>query len=304
MIRIYIPFYSDREKLRQTIESVEAQEDDGWTLTILDDCSQELQEVDSAKEFLGPHQYRRNEQNLGMVGNWNQALQSDEGLASLLHADDLLKPNYVQKMTSAAKSHPQAAAWFCQTEIIDDTGKRIFSFPDYVKKFLFNPQEETSLSGEDAVCQLLRGNFIFCPTMVFNRKQLASICFDPKWKFVQDLDFTLRVLEAGHSIVGLPDVAYQYRRHTQNATVLYTVNLLRFEEENKLYLELADRYEQRGWNRAARLARGRRIIKLNLLYCAVRDIICCRFSPGWAKLKFLTRLFRSESPTSEQAAVK
>jgi len=292
MIDIFIPFYSDKFKLIETMQSVSRQSDDRYSLTVLDDASAEIAGREDIGELDGvSYRYRRNPQNLGMVGNWNQAFDAEAPLAALLHADDLLRANYVDEMHKAAERHPTASAFFCKTQIIDEHGQPVFSFPDYVKKWIFPHKEEVTLEGEDAVLRLLCGNFIFCPTMVFRLKELGDLRFDPQWRFVQDLDFTLRLLEAGKQIVGIPTVAYCYRRHRSNATVKYTDNLLRFEEENRLYLMLAKRYEKMGWKRAARCARKRTIIKLNLTYCALVDLLSFRFAAASKKVTFLIGLF-------------
>ena len=56
---------------------------------------------------------------------------------------------------------------------------------------------------------------------------------------VLDLDFFTRILLDGGTMVGLPAVAYAYRRHAENATSQYTESLLRFEEESQLHDRVA-----------------------------------------------------------------
>ncbi|MCA9267486.1 MAG: glycosyltransferase, partial [Planctomycetales bacterium] len=277
MIRLYIPFYSDKELLKLTIASAQRQTAADVDVTILDDCSAEISGRDDLDLDADANvKYRRNPVNLGMVGNWNQALEGDAGLAAIVHADDLLAPDYCQVMLDAAQAHGDAALYFCKANVIDQQGRPVFSLPDFVKRLLFRHRGPATLVGEHGAAALLRGNFIFCPTVAYNLKNLGDIRFDPRWRMVQDLDLLLRVLESGRSIVGVPTAAYHYRRHQQNATVQYTRNLLRFREENQLYLEAAARYRERGWLRAARVARRRTIVKLNLAYCTLRDALALR----------------------------
>ena len=102
-----------------------------------------------------------------------------------------------------------------------------------------------------------------------------------------DLEFTTRLLLEGETLVGLPEVAYAYRRHQANTTAGHTDSLLRFREEVDLYDELLGRLSHAGWGRAASVARAKLIIKLNLLYCAARDVTRCRLRQTWQKLTFL-----------------
>ena len=63
---------------------------------------------------------RHNPRNLGMVDNWNYAIDASETeLVSLLHADDRLLPRYVELMLELGGRHPRAAALFCGARIID-----------------------------------------------------------------------------------------------------------------------------------------------------------------------------------------
>jgi hypothetical protein len=73
--------------------------------------------------------------------------------------------------------------------------------------------------------------------------------------------------------VGLHQTGYAYRRHAGNATTQYTANLLRFEEERRLYELLARAAASRRWGEAARVARQQTMIKLHLGYCLLADLI-------------------------------
>lgn len=292
MIDIYIPFYRDKQKLDSAVSSARSQHNADCNITILDDGAEDLSaEFDSPPTTLPAVRYIRNESNLGMVRNWNQGLDSASGLATILHADDVMLPSYVDVMSHAAREHSDAAIYFCKAEVIDEEGQRSFSFPDFVKKFIARHEGVMQLRGEKGIAKLLQGNFIFCPTMLFNVERLSGLRFDNRWKFVQDLDFILRVLEAGGEVIGVPEVCYQYRRHSSNATVDYTRTLLRFREENTLYLEAAARYEARGWHQAAKVARRRSIIQLNLTYCALRDLVALRIADFASKVKLYVSMF-------------
>jgi glycosyltransferase involved in cell wall biosynthesis len=297
-ISVCIPFYAGRDYLRRAVESVLAQDLVAWELVVADDGGPEA-DVEGLVRGYGDSRIRyvRNPQNLGMVGNWNRCLDVATGdLVTLLHADDELRPGYCGLMVRAAAGQPQAVAFFCRATIIGPGQGERFSFPDFVKRFLApGPDRRQVLRGESALRAILRGNFIMCPTLCYRKSRLAGRRFSPRWKFVQDMDLIARLLLEGETLVGLPETAFAYRRHDENATSAYTENLFRFEEESLLYEELGRAALARGWRRAARVAAGKWIVKLNLGYCALRDACRLRLGPSLRKTARLVRMLEART---------
>src|SRR5262249_22720250 len=274
-----IPFYAGRPYLEKAVASVFRQTNPAWELLVCDDNGS----AEGADELVASYRdervrYCRNGGTLGMVGNWNRCLDlARTELVTLLHADDELLPGYAGLMLDAADRYPNAAAFFCNARIIDATGAPRFSFPDWFRRLLVRRGGgPLALSGEPALRALLRGNFIMCPTLCYRKGVLGGRRFSPRWRQVQDLDLTAGLLLAGEALVGLPAVGYAYRRHGDNATARHTANLLRFHEEAELYDELGGRAAAAGWHRAARVARRKAIVKLNLAYCSVTDLLALR----------------------------
>ena len=294
MLTLAIPFYRNLDYLRLTINSVREQSTPNWRLIVSDDGCVEPG-VRELVESFGDERltYAPSETSLGMVQNWNRCLElSQTDLVTLLHADDELSPNYVETMLAAADQHPSAAAFFCRAQIIDGKGRDVFSMPDYVKRFLepsLSPYAE--LKGEKAILQLIRGNFIFCPSVCYRKSVLEERRFNPSWKMVQDLEFTTRLLFDGKSIIGLPERAYRYRRHGENASETYTKSQLRFEEEMALMQQLAQKAAQFGYQRVSRAARQANIIKLHLLYRSMIDVSGLRFQSAYRQLCMVHKLF-------------
>jgi glycosyltransferase involved in cell wall biosynthesis len=286
-----IPFYSGMRYLPRALDSVRAQTDPNWRALVCDDG--DTDGVEALVRGYGDERIRyfKNARNLGMAGNWNRCLElADSDLVTLLHDDDQLLPTYCALMRAAAASAPAAAAFFCRARVIDSTSAPKFSFPDAYKRLINPALRRASLTGEPGLRALLRGNFITCPTLCYRRSSLGEIRFDARWKFVLDLDLTVRLIVDGKELIGLPEVAYLYRRHDANATVGYTRTLFRFREESEMYDQLHEIAVARGWRACARMAREKRIIKLNLLYCAVQGGLRLRLSEVrdaarlWAKL--------------------
>jgi glycosyltransferase involved in cell wall biosynthesis len=290
-LTIAIPYYRGREYLERAIRSVLRQRDGRWRLLVADDRGAEPDLEAFVHALGGPRaSYLRHTGPADMVGNWNRCLDSaPTDLVTLLHADDELLEDYCSLMHDSARRHPEAVGFFCAARVIDPAGDECFSFPDYVKRWLVPQQGVQVLRGEAAVRALLWGNFIMCPTLCYRKSRLAGRRFATRWRQVQDLEFTTRLLMEGEELVGLPRACYAYRRHPGNATARYTENLLRFEEESALYNELRRHSARKGWGRAAFLARLKVIVRLHLGYCLVRDLARGRVGAAWRKLDFLAR---------------
>lgn len=296
-ITIAIPFYRGLSYLKSAVDSVIAQNTPDWQLIVCDDKGAD----EGVEEFLQSYKdsrihYHSNGKNLGMVSNWNKCLSMGGPHTSLLHADDQLEQNYISTIQAAIECHPHAAAWCCKSRIIDSKGKAVFSFPDFWKEVIEPPRtsEYYVLQGEAALSKLLAGNFIFCPTLCYNRRLLTGELFDRRWLQVQDLDLIYKILFAGHSIVLANAIGYAYRRHSENATAHNNAALLRFKEESKIYNETVLRCEELGWHKAVSVAKKKRIIKSNLLFFALSDCIEGRFSLSIQKMKYFLQLALGE----------
>jgi hypothetical protein len=139
----------------------------------------------------------------------------------------------------------------------------------------------------------MRGNFIMCPTLCFRRSVLGRRRFTRGWSQVQDLELSVRLLMDGESLVGSSEVAYAYRRHPASATAVHSECRLRFDEEFRLFDQVAERATELGWESTADVASRKRIVKLHLLYRAARDLIALRIGRAAKTLRYLATHRRS-----------
>lgn len=294
-ITFAIPFYSGKEYLRRAIESVLGQSNPDWELLVCDDCGPEGDLSSFLSGIVPPERFRyvRNEKNMGMAGNWNRCLDlAKTDLVTLLHSDDELLPDYTAIMLEYATRYPEEAAFFCRTKIIGSRSEPVFSFPDFVKRFLRPSDGESyALCGEEALTRLLRGNFIMCPTLCYRKSVIGERRFNGDWKMVLDLDFTSRLLLDGLTLRGVPEVLYAYRRHTENATAKYTQDLSRFDEERRISDQLAKVAENRGWLSAFHAGDRKTVLKLHVVYRILEDLSKARIRASWAKFRYLLKNF-------------
>ncbi|MBM4078011.1 MAG: hypothetical protein FJ267_20470 [Planctomycetes bacterium] len=82
-----------------------------------------------------------------------------------------------------------------------------------------------------------------------------------------------RILFGGGSIVGTTEVGYRYRRHLTNQTALLTESTVRFQEEFDHLSGVAELARERGWKKVERSARRKTVVRLHLLYQALRATV-------------------------------
>ncbi|MEZ6143251.1 MAG: glycosyltransferase family 2 protein [Zavarzinella sp.] len=287
-LTIAIPYYKGRDYLLQAVLSVLQQQDSDWHLIIVDDAGPESAQTEIEALNHPQVRYYRNEQNVGMARNWSRCLDlAETELVTLLHGDDRLLPNYVGMMRRYAHRNPDAAALYCNAEIINDQNQKCFSAPDLFK-YVLRPYRNRvgKLTGQAGLKALFRGNFIMCPTICYRKSMLTGNRFDPIWKMVLDHEFTTRLLLQGKHLVSIPDAGYQYRRHQVNATNIYTASLLRFEEEVRFYKLRIPQLRAVGMENAATVAEHMRIILMNLAFCVVQDAARGKLGAAWQKIKY------------------
>ncbi|MBF0442855.1 MAG: glycosyltransferase family 2 protein [Oligoflexales bacterium] len=292
-ITFAIPYYSNLGFLKRAIDSVLGQTLNDWRIVVCDDCNPLEPASDLVAEYNNPRiSYHRNPQNLGIAGNWNRCISlARTELVTLLHADDELRPEYTRIMLDLYRAYPTYSAYFCRADIIDADSRPKFSFPDYVKRFL-NPCEHriASVEGEQGLVSLLKGSYIMCPSVCYNRAHIEDECFSSKWQMVLDLDFFSGLLFKGKGFIGTPEVGYAYRRHENNYTVKLTSTMRRFNEEIELYDLIGRTSVEKNWFKASSCAKKKSIIKLHLAYLILRNMSTLKFGPVFQEIECLMRI--------------
>jgi len=142
-IDIVMPYYGDVPMMQGAVNSVLAQTDPRWRLTVVDDG----QEPGVPEWFaeLGARdprvRYERNERNLGITQNFNKCLEAaDAELVTMIGCDDELRPDYVATVLALYQAHPEAAMVQPGVEVIDEHGTVVAPLADKVKRNMFAPK--------------------------------------------------------------------------------------------------------------------------------------------------------------------
>lgn len=229
---------------------------------------------------LGARYLRHQSNKHGLSGNWNFAVEhSRTHWITVLHQDDVLHPDYTSIIAELVARYPAATGVFCHASIVDENGNPTRTVADWVKEALLRrlPGPSYALHGEPGSVALLKGNFIFCPAVCFNRERLQGLSFDYRWRMVPDLALYLEMLAQGHELAGSKSIGMYYRRHAEQATSKYQATGLRFDEEFALYREYAKRYQDNAWHTAHKEARRATILRLHVAKEAVSRLLRCRF---------------------------
>jgi len=284
-----IPYFHNRDYLREAIDSVRAQTHEDWELLVVDDAGPEPAEDLVAAYGDARMRYLRHEVNVGMTANWNACLRLARApLTTLLHQDDRLLPRYAERVLAASRRSPGAAAYFTDVRVIGDDGSATMTAADLAKRFSRRPKDDYDLAGDEGMASIISNNYIFCPSMCLDRAVVGPDPFDARWSQVQDLDFTTRQFLRGGTLHSIREVLFEYRRHESNQTQANTLDATRFVEELELHRLLETRASERGWPRSQRAARRRLMVRGHLAQKMLVDLARRRPSAArgkWALLR-------------------
>lgn len=260
MLEIVIPFWGEPALLVEAVESVRAQTDPDWMLTVVDDCYPDCSVADYMTAIDDERiTYLRNEVNLGITDNYRRCLDlaSAEWMV-FLGCDDVMLPDYVRTVRSAAESADEGVDVIQPgVVVIDEAGRPVRPLVDRVKRHLFAPRLDgpVTLSGEDLAVSLLRGNWTYWPSLAFRTAVVREHTFVDGFPLIQDLALLVDMALTGSRLTVLPDEVFAYRRHLASASSATVSDGRRFTGEKEYFRLAAARCEQRGWHRAARAAR-------------------------------------------------
>lgn len=202
-ISIITPLYNTPKNfLVQLIDSVEKQTYSNWELCLADgsDLNHEYVREICMKYMEADNRiiYKKLEENEGIVGNTNKAIQMATGTyLGLLDHDDILH---------------ESALYECMKEIQNSAD---FIYTDEMK---FEKKIEDSI---DIVCKSgfgkdeLRSHNYICHFVVFKKQLLDNMTefYRREYEGSQDYDMVLRLTEKAEKIVHIPKILYYWRVH-------------------------------------------------------------------------------------------
>lgn len=276
-LEVFVPYWGDPDLLRATVESVRAQRDPRWTLTVVDDCYPDPSVAALFADEADPRiRYRRNEQNLGIAANFQRCLDLASGEAVVfLGSDDVMLPDYVGRAHELLAAFPDADIFQPGVQVIDADGREVMPLGDRVKGWL-RPRASgpVVLSGEELAASLLRGNWLYWPSLVFRTDKVQHHAFRQDLPIILDLALVLDMVVDGSALVLDPEVTFAYRRHATSLSGTALSDGSRFAQDRRYFADAEAQMRGAGWRSAERAARRRwtsRLHALTLLPAALRS---------------------------------
>ncbi|MCU1532845.1 MAG: glycosyltransferase [Arthrobacter sp.] len=258
---IFIPYWGDVNFMKQAVDSVLAQTNDNWRLTVVDDAYPGSEVRRYVESIHDPRiTYIRKDTNEGITANFRTCVSlATQDVLVVMGSDDVLLPNYVDVVLRAHAEYPQA--WIIQpgVQVIDETGRAAVPLADIVKQRLVKPRGSAArvVSGEALAVSLLHGDWLYWPSLAFRTDRIRNYDFRDGFPVIQDLALVIDMVLGGAELLIEPETCFEYRRHISSASAAKLVDGSRFEGERD-YFEVAERLcAAKGWHKAARAARLR-----------------------------------------------
>jgi hypothetical protein len=265
---ILLPFYGSFDLFKDAVDSVLAQTETDWRLTVVDDVYPDLAPGEWVQSLGDPRiEYIRNDENLGVSRNYVKCVGLMQGEFSMLFGcDDVMLPGYLARVMQLIDEHPDAAVIQPGVEVIDGGGAVVLPLVDRIKnRSRIGGSGARTLGGEELAVSLLRGNWTYFPALVWRVELLRRYGFNQELNVVQDLIMLLDIIEGGGTFILDDTVVFQYRRHQESVSSATATDGSRFKQERELFDAEVARFTAAGWTRAARAARWHTLSRFNAL---------------------------------------
>jgi glycosyltransferase involved in cell wall biosynthesis len=269
-LHIFIPYWGDEDLLFEAVESVLAQDDARWLLTVIDDCYPSDRVAPYFGELADERvSYLRNTENIGITENFRKSVaMAQTPYVTVLGSDDRLLPNYVRTILAAIDAHPDADVVEPGVRVIDETGARSMPLVDRVKAGILRPRtrgERVVLKGERMASSLIRGNWLYWPSLALRTERVRRIDFRDGFPIIQDLGLLMDIAFDDGTLVYDPQVSFEYRRHSDSASQKTVLDGRRFDDERRYFALARDLAKGMGWPRTAGIASRRLFSRLHAL---------------------------------------
>ncbi|MHB8171614.1 MAG: glycosyltransferase family 2 protein [Thermincolia bacterium] len=193
-VSICVPAYKQPDFLRRTLQSIFLQSFHDYEVIVTDD-SPDNSVNNVIKEFQSNHKlkYYKNKERKGSPENWNEAIKltSGEYIKFLHHDDWFSEKDSLAEFVKMLDEKPNANFAFSAT-LVCNSNQEI--------KHIHCPTEEQIKKIRKDYRALFFGNIIGAPSATIYRKKVNKN-FDPKLKWLVDLDFYIDILKENQEFV-------------------------------------------------------------------------------------------------------
>ena len=214
LVSVFIPYYNDKEFLRDSIESVLNQTYKNFELILLNHAS-----TDGSRDLAHSYNDARilhidMDKNLGAGSTvlMEEYLKIANGkYAKLFCADDIMLPNCIEILVNYLETQPNLDIVYADMEYVNKKKKSLkTTWSKERPKFNFEYNEIETLKN------LFAGyGFIPYPSSIVKMDLLKSIKKDPTFIMLVDMDIWARAIINGAKIKFVRDIVALYRIHEQ-----------------------------------------------------------------------------------------
>jgi glycosyltransferase involved in cell wall biosynthesis len=214
-VSVIVPIYNQERFIRETVDSVLAQDHDDVELVLSDDGS-----TDGTPAILREYAERDPRRvkvvtaprNQGIAAAFNQALDAHTGdYIAWLGGDDVMLPGKLSRQVQVLEADRQAIGCCHDADVFDSASGR--SYGRFTE--VYNGRRGVRDGGIEL---LLDPTYMMLPsTMMIRSAAVAGLRFDARIRVSNDWLFDIELFQRGR-VIGLDDVLARYRRHERNAT--------------------------------------------------------------------------------------
>ena len=159
--------------------------------------------------------YVSNDENLGITENYARCLELASGeLMMFLGCDDLMHPDFVVDGARRHRRFPDAAMIQVGVRVIDEHGGAVDPLVDRSSARSCRAVDgRTELGGEPLAVSLLRGNWLYWPSLVFRTDGAPAATVPRRPADHPGPRPLIDMVIAGEMLVLEPTVCFSYRRH-------------------------------------------------------------------------------------------
>jgi len=218
-ISVCIPSYNKHETIEYTILSVLNQSFRNFELLIIDDSDNNYTEEVVSKFILSDPRVRyiKNKERLGMIKNWNECIShSSYEYIIILHHDDFLMPNVLQKYNDFVNANPKCGLIHSNCYYI--------TLPYFKKSIGITQDRPIIAKGDEAIAKILFNNNLASSSVMVKRECYVKLgLFDMNAGVSPDWEMWARIgkyYEFGHlNIIGCTYILDNHNTHFSGSDV-------------------------------------------------------------------------------------
>jgi glycosyltransferase involved in cell wall biosynthesis len=239
-----VPVCNGEEFIEQTLASVARQTLRPDRVVVLDNCSTDHTE-EIVRSFKGIGcEFIRNPTNLGLFGNFNRSLEfaDQTEYLQILHADDLIEPQFYEAMTGPLADCDGLGLAWCLDERIDEQNRHL-SFSGRVDGKIEVLDRDAFLKRKAEI-----GNQAFCATLMKTARRPVPCQFPLDFPIIGDVVFWAEFGALCRKTVHVHRALGKYRWHSSTQTVLLGPSLQSLVYDEWRIMERIEALRGKGWS--------------------------------------------------------